>query len=288
MQAKMLFLNTISPLHAGSGQGVGVIELPITREKATGIPFVPGSSLKGVLRDACDDANTRDQVFGPNTGNADLYAGAVNFTDLRLSLLPVRSLKGVFAWVTSPLLLRRLARDVEIAEGSGVPGIIPNITRDQQCTVCDPSCIVRVEKQDVVLEELVFEAESSKTVEMWATWIANCVFANDSDWQQFLKERFCVVSDDVMSFFLEYGTQVDPHIAMEEDRKTAKQGALWHQESLPVESILTGLVIATFVSKSKATPKIVYKTVQDCVQKPVQLGGSATSGKGLCRIYMLG
>ena len=41
----LLFLHALSPLHAGTGQGIGAIDLPIAREKATGIPYLPGSSL---------------------------------------------------------------------------------------------------------------------------------------------------------------------------------------------------------------------------------------------------
>ena len=46
-------LQAVSPLHAGTGQSADIIDLPIARMKSTGIPFVPGSSLKGVLRDEC-------------------------------------------------------------------------------------------------------------------------------------------------------------------------------------------------------------------------------------------
>jgi CRISPR/Cas system CMR subunit Cmr4 (Cas7 group RAMP superfamily) len=38
---------------------------------------------------------------------------ATQFADARLLLLPVRSLAGTFAWVTSPYVLRRFARDVD-------------------------------------------------------------------------------------------------------------------------------------------------------------------------------
>ena len=75
MNARLLFIYAISPLHAGTGQGVGVIDLPIAREKATGIPFLPGSSVKGTLRDLCKDPKKED-VFGPETTNADEFAGA--------------------------------------------------------------------------------------------------------------------------------------------------------------------------------------------------------------------
>src|SRR5438552_6026495 len=109
MNTKLTFVHVLSPLHAGTGQGVGVIDLPIAREKATGIPFLPGSSLKGTLRDLCTDTRC-EKVFGPGTNNAAEYASAVQFSDQRLLLLPIRSLAGTFAWVTSPYLLHRFVR----------------------------------------------------------------------------------------------------------------------------------------------------------------------------------
>ena len=66
MEARMLFLHALSPLHAGTGQGAGAIDLPVAREKATGLPYLPGSSLKGVLRDACKNGETRKKIFGPD------------------------------------------------------------------------------------------------------------------------------------------------------------------------------------------------------------------------------
>src|SRR5213080_58743 len=108
MQAKMLFAHALSPLHAGTGQGVGVIDLPIAREKATGLPFLPGSSVKGGLRDLAPDDDKHRRIFGPRTDNAEEHASSAHFSDQRLLALPVRSLAGTFAWVTSPYILRRL------------------------------------------------------------------------------------------------------------------------------------------------------------------------------------
>ena len=38
-------------LHPGSGQTANAIDLPVAREKTTNYPVIPGSSLKGALRD---------------------------------------------------------------------------------------------------------------------------------------------------------------------------------------------------------------------------------------------
>src|SRR6266571_8926778 len=115
MTAQLTFVHALSPLHAGIGQGAGVIDLPMAREKATGLPFLPGSSLKGALRALCVDQAMRTKLFGPDTAGSDPnsdYASAIQFSDQRLLLLPIRSLAGTFAWVTSPYVLRRLVRDL--------------------------------------------------------------------------------------------------------------------------------------------------------------------------------
>src|SRR5216684_3419020 len=128
MNARLLFVHALSPLHAGTGQGVGVIDLPIAREKSTGIPFLPGSSLKGALRARCSGKECV-QVFGPDTvdvASDSNHASSAQFSDQRLLLLPIRSLAGTFAWVTSPYVLYRLVRDMEDIE-TKPPAAIPSI-----------------------------------------------------------------------------------------------------------------------------------------------------------------
>jgi CRISPR-associated protein Cmr4 len=156
MKTDLLFVHTLSPLHAGTGQGVDVIDLPIAREKATGIPYLPGSSVKGVLRDACTDLHTQKIVFGPeninNAGSA--YAGAAHFSDARLVLMPVRSVAGTFAYVTSPYLLGRLTRD---AVDAGLNPTNPEISLTKtQCLVHNNTSlkITVANGQKVVLEDL--------------------------------------------------------------------------------------------------------------------------------------
>jgi CRISPR-associated protein Cmr4 len=49
--ACVLFLYAETPLHPGSGASVGLADLPVQREKATGFPIVQPSGVKGVFRD---------------------------------------------------------------------------------------------------------------------------------------------------------------------------------------------------------------------------------------------
>ena len=282
--ARLLFVHALSPLHAGTGQGVGVIDLPVARERATGLPYLPGSSLKGVLRDACGDRDIREKVFGPDTNRANDHAGSVQFSDQRLLLLPVRCVRGTFAWVTSPYILRRFVRDARSAGIEDVPSQVPTPARDDECMVSDGECKIAVGEQ-VILEDLDLRAEAHSDVTQWGQWLGERVFPNETAWQSMLTTRLCVVSDEVMDFLITTATEVVARIKLLEDAKTVKKGGLWYEEALPIETVLCGLVVATPI---KATPDEVFTTIENLTAKPLQLGGKATVGRGLCRLRLVG
>ncbi len=286
MQAKMLFVHALSPLHAGTGQGVGVIDLPIAREKATGIPFVPGSSIKGVLRDACSDPAKKVAVFGPETDRADEHAGSAHFSDSRLLLLPVRSLAGTFGWVTSPLLLRRCLRDAEAVKDVRPPTAAPVPATNTECVVAT-GCALRIAQQGqqrVVLEDLLLEPREDAAATTWASWLGGHLFPSDTYWQEALKARLCIVHDDVLGFLLQTATEITARIQLEAATKTVKRGALWYEEALPAETVLAGLLVASPV-KAEATE--VFTTITGLTKSALQIGGNATVGRGLCQLRLI-
>jgi len=279
METRLLFVHVLSPLHAGTGQGTGVIDLPIAREKATGLPFLPGSSLKGILRDACTDKTLRVRVFGPETENASDYMGSAHFADARLLLLPVRSLAGTFAWVTSPYVLQRLARDVQDLGLTASFPAVPVPKGDSQCLV-GSTCALSTGGH-VYLEDLDLTAVTDSNADAWADEIAKHVFPEDSIWHGMLAARLCIVHDDVISFLLSTATEVTARVKLIEDKKTVQQGGLWYEEALPAETILSGLVAAIPI---KATEVEVFDLLTALCAKAIQVGGKATVGRGLCRV----
>ena len=278
MKAKLLFIHSLSPVHAGTGQGVGVIDQPIAREKATNIPYIPGSSVKGVFRDACTGTDC-EKIFGPKTDNADAFAGSVTISDARLLLLPVRSLSGVFAWVTSPFILHRLIRDLkEITFDKNPPTDVPMVGQEA-CLVCIDESPLKTKPTMVVLEDLPLNCTTSPVLKDWGEWLGEQLFVKNTYWQNSLIEKLCLVSDDVFSFLLEIGTQITARIRIDDKTKTAAGQAFWYEEALPAETILSSLVVATNV---QAKPETVFKTLADISQASLQFGGSATIGQGLC------
>lgn len=288
MDAKLLFTYALTPLHAGTGRGVGVIDLPIAREVATGIPYLPGSSLKGVLRDKSGENATTNYVFGPSTKNieeSNLAAGAAQFTDQRLLLLPVRSLKGTFAWVTCPFILHRLRREcVAIGESEALP-IVPE--QPVQETALKPTGQQTLTTSGkIVLEDLDLTPNDEVNVSTWATWLGKKLFPNETEWQTMLTEKLVVVHDDIFSYLLQTATEVVARIRIDDDSKTVVKGGLWYEENLPAESVLWGLVAAQQVGEGKL-PTDVLADVKKLTDGVVQLGGNATVGRGLSRLVLV-
>ena len=284
METRLIFIHTLSPLHAGTGQGTGVIDLPIAREKPTGIPYIPGSSLKGVLRDATGAEHTRTVLFGAARGDvtADAAAGALQLTDLRLVLFPVRSIAGIFAWVTSPYVLRRFARDARDT-GHHVPEV-PRIADLGHILTSTGSGLIVDEQRHVYLEDLdlLAQMETVPAVNAWGAWLANLLFPTET---AFLTERFVVVHDDVLSFLLATATEITARIKLREDAKTVQQGGLWYEEALPTETILAGLAIANaHATMNVATMFAELRTLT--AERAVQIGGKASAGRGLSRVIL--
>src|SRR5262249_8552836 len=143
-------------LHPGSGTALGVVDLPIQRERHTLWPTIPGSSLKGILRDTCrrnDNGIDLFTAFGPETAEADKYAGALSLTDARILAFPVRSLRGVFAWVTCKVVLDRLNRDLKLADRSPVAADFSLSAEEAACPEQSP---LLVDGDKLVLEEFEF------------------------------------------------------------------------------------------------------------------------------------
>ncbi len=286
MNARLYFVHALSPLHAGIGQGSGVIDLPIAREKATGLPFLPGSSVKGVLRDGSDTV-LRTAVFGPDTNNASDHAGAIQVADARLLLLPVRSLRGTFAWVTSPYVLQRFDRDARDVGLTNLPAL-PQIADDAECATSTSSALkldVRGSER-VVLEDLDLRPTPSEVVNQWAEWLGRNALGGDPALQSLISGRLCVVHDDLLGFLLTTALEVTARVRLALETKTVERGALWYEEALPAETVLAGLVAATPNAKGNATAEQVFGVLANASAHALQFGGKATVGRGLCRIRL--
>lgn len=278
----MCWLHVSSSLHIGAGQGTGFIDLPIMREKTTNWPLVPGSALKGVLRDHFASREGSENAlfntaFGA-TSDAESQAGALVFGDLNLVALPVRSLFGTFAYATSALTLQRLKRTLTIMD----PRLerLPDVLEldDKQEIFCSTQSVL-ISKDTIYLEEFDYRFRESAESQAWAEYMAEAVFPTDKAWQQIFKERFAIIPDESFNFFAEHGTEVVARIRIKAETKIVESGALWYEESLPAESILAGVVWCDRVpGKGIDGVQLLDRFCTDPLA--LQLGGKASVGKG--------
>lgn len=296
MNAQLSFVHVLSSLHAGTGQGAGIIDLPIAREKVTGIPFLPGSSLKGALSTRCynrdGDTSTCKKIFGPkeNLNEENARASLAQFSDQRLLLLPVRSLAGIFAWITSPYVLYRLLRDISDTDVEPPKSAVPTpVSVGRGYVVSEQSAIIpklKSEEKKVYLEDLDLNVTVDAGTGEWAQWLGTHIFPGDK--QDIFTPRLCIVHDDLFSFLLETATEVNARIRLEEETKTVREGALWYEETLPPETILSGLILATLTQESKLSIEEIFSEIGALTERTLQLGGKATVGRGLCSVRLVG
>jgi CRISPR-associated protein Cmr4 len=298
MTTRLTLIHAMSPLHAGTGQSVGAIDLPIARERPTGVPLLPGSSIKGALRARGTDVQMTRDVFGPETDKSSEHAGSVQFSDALLLLLPVRSVRGTFAWVTSPYLIRRFARGAREA-GIALPALPASPAEMEGCSVLGEALtITTAGGRKVVFEDFDFSVGPAPDEDLrtFATRLGELLFpvgsADHTEWRQSLLDRICLVQDDVLSILLDTATEVSAHIRLSPETKTVERGALWYQESLPAESVLAGITVAASVKaangRSERTADALLDHVAELAASLVQLGGKATVGQGTCFVRIAG
>ncbi len=287
---RMLFIYVETPLHAGSGRGLGPVDLPIQRERITGYPTIQASSLKGRLRAIVrqhngwgDDSQELAAIFGKAGGEGENYAGALSPCDARLLLLPVRSLAGVFAWTTSLDVLARFRRDAELA-GLRIPWSLPSGELAGDCALVSGGTLVA--GKNVVLEDYAFAADSSQAALLHeiGAWLAENALPKEGYdyWRQQLPARLCVLPQDAFRDFALYATEVQTHIKLNPDTKTVQSGALFTVENLPADSLLYAPLLATRSRQQgkDLSGEQVLAALANCQLSRTQLGGDETTGQG--------
>lgn len=275
MNTKLLTIFTRTPLHVGAGSSVGAVDQPVVRERHTRFPVIPGSAIKGVLADLWIDASFKrtvegKSIFGEDDNKAERqHAGALAFGEAKLLAFPVRSARGCFAFVTSPLCLERYKRD------AGLDFEIPAVAADTCLAGAD---VVFPEKNAVVLEEYCF-ANKGAFPENWAKQLAT--LASDAVLNGGTA-RFVLLSDEDMSFFAENACQISQHVSIDSETGTAADGKLFNQEEVPSETLFYAPItqVRADVDCAAFDRKLADSPL-------VQFGGKGTSGIGYCSVKLV-
>lgn len=296
---RMLFIYVETPLHAGTGRGLGAVDLPIQRERTTQYPIVQASSIKGKLRAEAEAKGKAGQgitpeevkiIFGPGTGdNAADHAGALSTGDARILLFPVRSLAGVFAWVTSVDALARFQRETAMLK---LDPDWKEITEPGKEEALVNGSVLKA-GDSVVLEEFSFTPKQDRVTETIGEWLAGNALPGGKEydyWRKALPQKLCILPEDAFRDFVLYGTEVQTHVRLDPEKKTVQTGALWTSESLPVDTLLYAPLMATKsrANGNKLDAESILKKIDDLKLTRTQLGGDETTGQGMVALRIAG
>ena len=278
-----------TPVHMGSGTSVSYVDNPIQREKHTDFPILAGSGIKGVIRDLAQrkwDKDKVDVIFGPEK-DAEEYASCVSFTDAKILLYPVRSVKGVFAYITCPYVLKRFKNELNsIWKDSRLNVEFQNVS-DNEVLVCSESDL-KIDGNEVALEEFVFNVRTTnQDVDSLAESLSEFLPREIRD-DNFFKKHFAIVSDNVFRDFTRYAIEIRTRIRIDQTTGTVTEGALFTVELVPAESVFYGFVFAMDpyrpiqgVEDAKKVCNEMKEILNDSI---IQLGGDETLGMGLIKV----
>lgn len=282
-----VFLYAVSPVHMGAGSAVGVIDNPIQRERHTQHPSFAGSGIKGAVRHSFEQLGGEkeflNRLFGPESGNSELHAGAVSFGDAQLVVFPVRSLKQGYVYATCPQALSRAQRLMHLI-GVKSDWKVPCVA-DGECLLANP---LLLSGDKLHLEVFEYKAKASEDLPALSGDLAAMALPQGDAYTFFrekLKTDLVVLSDTDFAYFSQNATLVEPHVRIDEKTGTADGGGLFYTENLPPESLLIAPLMAS-QSRSKKEDEISAEEVLIKMKlvlngKLVQIGGNATTGRGL-------
>ena len=291
-QTKAVFFYCISPVHMGSGQALGLIDNPIQREVHTGWPIFAGSGIKGAVRHRLRalqwTPDNLNEYFGPESSGDAGHAGAVSFTDAQLLAFPVRSLKRGYVYATCPTALARAGRILDIA-GDKPTWTISDIGEGAAFIGHDEL----KQGAEIILEALAFSATTLPRVGEIGAWLAERALPEDQTYfRAKLARDLVILSDTDFTHFARNSTLVEPHVRIDPNTGTADGGGLFYTENLPPEALLIGAVMTSPTRNGNNTPaNIVMQKITDSLtvlQTPLQIGGDATTGRGLVQLNVVG
>ena len=150
-----------------------------------------------------------------------------------------------------------------------------------------------IDGQSLVLEEFDFERINGELAPI-ASWISKNLISQETHFAgacERLQRQLVLVSDERFTHFVRHATEVTARIALDYEKKTVKEHALFYQEFLPAETLLYSVVLANpsrvWSRSAEDGGKLLGKLGEIVQHVPfLQIGGDETTGKGLCAVRL--
>jgi CRISPR-associated protein Cmr4 len=268
----ILVMYALTPCHAGSSSALGVVDLPIQREKHTNYPLIYSSGIKGAFRANFERSKFEldgtkkltESIFGEKgsngEGNKGGYAGAISVSDAKILAFPMRSSIAPFVWITCLTVLERLNRDLELAGQKKIE--YKPLSNNKEAIVLKGDL-----QGEILIEDYQVSAKEGNEIK-------NELFAQAL--------RLLLVDDEVFNYGVSHCTQINAQIEIDQGSGSTAKGSLRYQEELPSDTLMY-CTVAWGDSRGGNELKAdnIKKSIQDVISKYIQVGGDETFGRGI-------
>ncbi|MGC9771002.1 type III-B CRISPR module RAMP protein Cmr4 [Fervidobacterium islandicum] len=276
-----------SQLHVGKGMDIGIVDLPIQRERTTGFPIIQG--IKGSLRANINFGGKEKEIFGSepsesssNDSNKGTTPGQIAFSEAKILLFPVREHERLFVWVTCPLALIRFFKEL------GKHDIVEKLEK-LNITDADVFTHNKENKTEIMLEDFKFTLKEDKEFGRIGEIISKNISTVDYIKEK-IKKDILIVNDKTFAAIVETMTEIIPRIRINKTTGTVDQGALWYEEYLPQDTIMYFVARRTLFSntKNEENQKDLMEVLKSKIDGTViNVGGKETVGKGLVSLKVV-
>lgn len=297
----------VTPCHAGSGSALGVVDLPIQRERHTNWPMIQASGVKGAFRANFDRFKSKissendinpttitESIFGTdkgNSGNNDSnsgYAGSLSVSDAKILAYPMRSNVSPFVWITCPSVLKRLSLDLEIA---GMESFDSDVFSRAIENENDAIILLNVENAIRIVQNQQNQQPSNVLLEDFEV-TPNEIENVKTEFKKIKSyftaaERLLLVSDDVFNYGVTDCTQIMAQIAIDSKTGTTATGSLRYQEELPSDTIMYTVIHWGDSKNDKKLDAVKIKNyiTNQVIKDYIQIAGDETCGRGIFKLF---
>ncbi len=271
---RLLLLQPSTGLHSSQPQ----VPDRLRRDPETQRPTIRSQSLLGALRKQMRNDLYAEFAQSENWKQAaaehpDMVAlfgspeepGALNSSDVQLLFLPVRSLQGVFSWVTSPAVLTSLVLNLATLDLTLLPEV-PNLKGFELLCHPDHRCLL---EQHMLLEEISLNRKGDATAIF--EWLSQKGLLADHPMLEQLNPALAIISDTAFEHFSRYAMQT----MVRSQASFKHQKNVQHIEFIPTESLLYSVL-------SLDEPQ-EWEQHQQRMPAYLSIGSHLSTGYGLCR-----
>lgn len=286
-QAEPVLIRAVTNLHPGVGRTGEIVDLPVQKDNL-GYPIIYSSSLKGALKSAVwhYDSNLARVLFGPDPEEGEKFTSAMAVTDGFIVAFPVRSLEGIYAFATSPLLLKRFSELLKIV--GNTCKCVEELSNKQ---IGKGICLTSNKAKDffriegfnnriIINEEIIVESETDQS-------------KNIEDLEKLFgieQGRLILLNDDDALRALERSLVRVTRIAVDRKTKRVKEGALWTEEYIPRDTIYATVFLYSKarnyekISEKEDNLKDKFKGLLNIMRNYLIIGGNETIGRGIVKL----